>query len=80
MLFVRCNFSISPIRVSLQTAALSTSPLQSPGGSLLCAPSQNGGLAVRLQPHQATVLGYFISTSTGVMPVPSLSWAPSQNG
>jgi hypothetical protein len=51
-----------------------------PGGSLLCAPSQNGGFAVNLHPHQATVLGNFTSASTGFMPVSSLLWAPSQNG
>ena len=54
--------------------------LQPLGYSLLCVPSQNGGLAVRLQPHQATVLGLLISVSTGVIPVLSLSWAPSQKG
>jgi hypothetical protein len=48
--------------------------------SLLCVPSQNGGFAVRLQPHQAAVLGFLISVSTGVMPVFNRSWDPSQNG
>ena len=46
----------------------------------MCAPSQKGGLAVRLQPHQATFFGASMFTMTGFMPVLSRLCAPSQYG
>jgi len=49
-----------------------------PYANFACDPSQNGGLAVCLQRHQATFLFSVISTFTGVKPLPLC--APSQNG
>jgi hypothetical protein len=48
------------------------------GRRALCAPSQNGGVFVRLQPHQATTraAGHTVSTGRNVVP----TCEPSQNG
>ena len=44
----------------------------------LCAPSQSGGVFVRLHPHQATSFASGQTVTTGVNGVPACD--PSQNG
>lgn len=60
--------------------SLSSGSVADAMNSILCVPSQKGGLLVYLHPHNHTVESFSATKRSGPMPLASVLWEPSQKG